>query len=64
MTIKRYTKKGSSITCFDPLNQLNGVSGNIIRDTKTMYWVDFVKPDGYRLQTSVRKDSIIEEMMQ
>lgn len=60
MTKKRYTRKGNVITCFDELSNLNGVSGEITKETKTMYWVKFIKPDGYTQDTSVRKDSIID----
>jgi hypothetical protein len=60
MVIKRYVKHGDIIKCIEETGHLVGASGQIIKETKTMYWVKFVKPSGYQQETSVRKDSIRE----
>jgi hypothetical protein len=64
MVIKRYTKELSDghilIKCIEETGNLVGAIGPVTKETKTMYWVNFVKPSGYRIQTSVRKDSIVE----
>jgi hypothetical protein len=64
MVIKRYTKEESNghilIKCIEETGHLAGAIGPVTKETKTMFWVDFVKPSGYRIQTSVRKDSIVE----
>lgn len=61
MVIKRYKRTGNIIHCIETTGHLVGASGNIISETKTMFWVDFIKPSGYKQQTSVRKDSIVTE---
>jgi len=61
MVIKRYKKTGNTIKCIEESGHLVGAIGDIIRETKTMYWVTFTKPNGYRQETSVRKDSTIME---
>jgi len=63
MVIKRYVKHGDVIKCIEETGHLVGASGHIIKETKTMYWVNFVKPSGYRQETSVRKDSIVEDVL-
>jgi hypothetical protein len=60
MVIKRYMKDGDIIKCIEESGHLVGAEGKIIKETKTMYWVNFIKPNGYRQETSVRKDSIVE----
>jgi hypothetical protein len=50
------------IKCIESTGHLVGASGQIIKETKTMYWVNFIKPSGYRQETSVRKDSIVENV--
>ena len=62
MVIKRYKRNGDIIHCIETTGHLVGASGHILKETKTMFWVDFVKPNGYKSQTSVRKDSIINEV--
>jgi hypothetical protein len=62
MVIKRYIKHGNMIKCIENTGHLVGAEGNIIKETKTMYWVNFIKPSGYRQETSVRKDSIVEHV--
>lgn len=60
MVIKRYVKHGDIIKCIEESGHLVGAEGQIIKETKTMYWVKFIKPSGYLQETSVRKDSIME----
>ena len=60
MVIKRYVKDGDIIRCIETSGHLVGGSGKITKETKTMYWVSFIMPNGYRQDTSVRKDSIVE----
>jgi hypothetical protein len=62
MVIKRYVKHGNRINCIEETGHLIGASGDIIKETKTMYWVRFIKPSGYQQETSVRKDSIVEDV--
>jgi RNase P/RNase MRP subunit p29 len=62
MVIKRYIKHGNMIKCIESTGHLVGAEGKIIKETKTMYWVNFIKPSGYRQETSVRKDSIVENV--
>jgi hypothetical protein len=61
MVIKRYIKHGNEIKCIENSGHLVGAAGQIIKETKTMYWVKFIKPSGYQQETSVRKDSILED---
>jgi RNase P/RNase MRP subunit p29 len=61
MVIKRYKKIGNTIQCIESSGHLVGASGEILKETRTMLWVNFVKPSGYRQETSVRKDSVIME---
>jgi hypothetical protein len=60
MVIKRYKKQGNEIRCIEESGHLVGAIGEITKETRTMYWVNFIKPSGYRMETSVRKDSIME----
>lgn len=60
MVIKRYKKTGNEIKCIEESGHLVGAFGPITKETKTMYWVKFTKPNGYMTETSVRKDSILE----
>lgn len=62
MVIKRYMKHGDIIKCIEETGHLVGAEGKIIKETKTMYWVKFIKPSGYQQETSVRKDSIVEQL--
>lgn len=61
MVIKRYIRNGNKIKCIEQSGHLVGAEGQIIKETKTMYWVKFIKPSGYQHETSVRKDSILED---
>jgi len=62
MVIKRYKwdKGHVLLRCIEETGHLAGAAGPVTKETKTMFWVNFVKPNGYRIQTSVRKDSILE----
>lgn len=64
MVIKRYVREGTLehplIRCIEETGHLAGAVGPVTKETKTMFWVDFMKPNGYHIATSVRKDSIVE----